>query len=97
MKLLQKLLFRRRWMLWLPVPVAALMSNGIAEFAGICFGGLFLWIPFWFAWWLSNGFKGMSKWPGAGAPNVSAGINPATGKPCVVHQHPWGRTYLGGD
>ena len=63
----------------------------------VLFGGLLVWIPFWLAWWLSDGFAGMSRWPGTGAPSVSGGVNPHTGKPCTVYHHPWGTTYVGGD
>ena len=98
MSVLQKLLFRRRWILWVPVVVSALVSRGDpAEFGMLLVGGIYFWIPYWLAWWLSDGFKGLSTWPGAGAPNVSAGINPATGKPCMVHHLPWGKTYMGGN
>jgi hypothetical protein len=60
---------------------------------------LVFWIPFWLAWWLSDGFAGMSRWPGAGSrgPSVAAGVNPSTGRPCTVLRHSWGETYSGGD
>jgi len=88
----------RRWMLWLPVPASVWLA--LPEWQHIpamLFGGLIVWIPFWLAWWLSDGFAGMSRWPGTGAPSVSGGVNPHTGKPCTVYHHPWGTTYVGGD
>ena len=81
----------RRWMLWLPVPASVWLA--LPEWQHIpamLFGGLIVWIPFWLAWWLSDGFAGMSRWPGTGAPAVSGGVNPHTGKPCTVYHHPWG-------
>lgn len=67
----------RRWMLWLPVPASVWLA--LPEWQHIpamLFGGLIVWIPFWLAWWLSDGFAGMSRWPGTGAPAVSGGVNP---------------------
>jgi hypothetical protein len=68
----------RRWMLWLPVPASVWLA--LPEWQHIpamLFGGLIVWIPFWLAWWLSDGFAGMSRWPGTGAPSVSGGVKPA--------------------
>lgn len=61
------------------------------------FGGLIVWIPLWLAWWLSDGFVGMSRWPETGAPSVSGGAKPHTGKPCTVYHQLWGNTYVGWD
>jgi len=101
MRLTKMLFSRRRWMLWLPLPAAAAFSasggNFLADYIPMLGGGLIFWIPFWLAWWLSDGFKGMSKWPGTGAPNSAAGVNPFTGKSCVVHHLPWGDNYTGGN
>ena len=89
-------------MLWLPLPAAAALAatndNFLASYIPMLVGGLILWVPFWLAWWLSDGFRGMSQWPGGGPPQATGGINPATGKPCVVYRHPWGGTiYVGGE
>jgi hypothetical protein len=54
-------------------------------------------IPFWLAWWLSDGFEGMSQWLRTGAPNTTASVNAFTGKSCIVHHLPWGDTYTGGN
>lgn len=32
----------------------------MATHPAMLFGGLIVWIPFWLAWWLSDGFAGMS-------------------------------------
>lgn len=102
MNLRKRLFSRRRWMLWLPLPAAAALAatndNFLASYIPMLVGGLILWVPFWLAWWLSDGFRGMSQWPGGGPPQATGGINPATGKPCVVYRHPWGGTiYVGGE
>lgn len=97
-RLVRGLFGKRRWMLWLPIPIAALFADGSGEFLPMLVGGLILWVPFWLAWWLSDGFRGMSQWPSGGPPQATGGINPATGKPCVVYRHPWGGTiYVGGE
>ncbi|MCW5323663.1 hypothetical protein D5039_21715 [Verminephrobacter aporrectodeae subsp. tuberculatae] len=87
----------RRWMLWLPLPAAAVLAASGGNFLASCIpvlvGGLIFWIPFWLAWWLSDGFKGMSEWHGIGAPDITAGVHPCTGKPCFVHHLPWGDYY----
>ena len=96
--IVKKLFAGRRWMLWLPVPASVWLA--LPEWQHIpamLLGGLIVWIPFWLAWWLSDGFAGMSRWPGTGAPSVSGGVNPHTGKSCTVYHHPWGDTYVGGD
>ena len=81
-----------------PIGAAVLLSDfTLRSFAVMMFGGMIVWIPYWLAWWLSDGFEGMSKWPGTGAPNTTAGVNPFTGESCVVHHHPWGDTYTGGN
>lgn len=96
---LRKILFsRRRWMLWLPVLASVwLAAPDWHHIPAMLVGGCIVWIPFWLAWWLSDGFKGMSKWPGTGAPNTTGGVNPFTGKSCVVHHLPWGDNYTGGN
>lgn len=41
----------------LPVIYSILHShNTIQGFLVMLFGGMFLWIPYWLAWWLSDGF-----------------------------------------
>lgn len=90
---MKQLFIHRRWMLWLPVCLScwAAWPNWQlipAHFlAGCVFG-----IPFWLAWWLSDGFKGMSKWPGAGPNQISSGIGP-TGKPSVIIHNRNGNIY----
>jgi hypothetical protein len=81
-----------------PIAAAVLLCDfTLRSFAAMMFGGMIVWTPYWLAWWLSDGFEGMSKWPGTGAPNTTAGVNPFTGKSCVVHHQPWGDTYTGGN
>ncbi|WP_459203450.1 hypothetical protein ACQVRV_00290 (plasmid) [Ralstonia pseudosolanacearum] len=58
MRTAKTLFARRRWMLWLPVLIAGLASASVQEFGKFFVGGLVLWIPYWLAWWLSDGFRG---------------------------------------
>ena len=89
---------QRRWMLWLPIPASILLSaHDWQNIPALLVGGCIFWIPFWLAWWLTDGFKGISTLPGTGAPNSTGGVNPITDKPCVVHHLPWGDSYTGGD
>lgn len=82
MKLTKKLFSKRRWMLWLPVPAAALLAGPGFQFVDcvrLLIGGLVFWIPFWLAWWLSDGFRtirlGGPGWrPSMGDSNDSAPI-----------------------
>jgi len=98
MKMIKTLFSQRRWMPWLPVPASIwLTAPDWHHVPATLVGGCIVWIPFWLAWWLSDGFEGMSQWPGTGAPNTTAGVNPFTGKSCVVHHLPWGDTYTGGN
>lgn len=94
MKILKTLFSCRRWMLWAPVPLAALASASVAEFGTLLVGGLVFWIPYWLAWWLSDGFKGMSDWPFEAPTVTGGGIHPLTGKYCMIHHLPWGDVYV---
>jgi hypothetical protein len=63
-KWLKRLFGQRRWMLWLPVPASVWLAvPDWHHIPAMLVGGCIFWIPFWLAWWLSDGFKGMSKWP----------------------------------
>jgi len=69
-----------------PIGAAVLLSDfTLRSFAVMMFGGMIVWIPYWLAWWLSDGFEGMSV--GGGAPNTTAGVNPFTGNSCFIHHH----------
>lgn len=60
MKLLSLLFFRRRWVLWIPVPATTLLAAAGSQplnYIHTLIGGLVFWIPFWLAWWLSDGFS----------------------------------------
>jgi hypothetical protein len=62
MRFLRCLFSRRRWMLWLPLPISfALVGSDLSSLPAMLVGGLFMWIPYWFAWWLSDGFEGYSE------------------------------------
>ncbi len=81
-----------------PIVAAVLLSDyTLHGFFVMMFGGMLIWIPYWLAWWLSDGFKGMSKWPCTGAPHTTGGVNPFTGKSCIVHHLPWGDNYTDGN
>jgi hypothetical protein len=42
----------------LPLAVAFLLSDKtIHGYAVMMVGGLFLWIPYWLVWWLTDGFR----------------------------------------
>jgi hypothetical protein len=42
----------------LPLVIAFLLSDKtIHGFSIMMVGGSFLWIPYWLAWWLTNGFR----------------------------------------
>ena len=65
----------------LPFGVAFVLGHAsLADFGVTLVGGLFLWIPYWLAWWLSDGFAGMSKWPSAGSMHLRSIANPYTGQ-----------------
>lgn len=74
MGLRKTLLSRRRWMLWLPLPVAAVLAasggNFCADYIPMLGGGLIFWIPFWLAWWLSNGFSTLRLGAPGGRPSI---------------------------
>jgi len=47
----------RRLAAALPLLFSALMSEGSWHgFVVAAFGGLVFWVPYWLAWWLSDGF-----------------------------------------
>jgi len=65
----------------LPIGMSFVLGHGSpADFGVTLIGGLFLWIPYWLAWWLSDGFEGMSKWPSGGSLRLGTVINPHTGR-----------------
>ena len=84
MKIIRRLFGQRRWLAWLPLPAAALMSGGsLGGFFDMLLGGCIWWVPYWLAYWLSDGF---TTFEDRGAPHVilQGGIDPFTGKACVV-------------
>ena len=57
MKIIRRLFGQRRWLAWLPLPAAALLSGGsLGGFFDTLLGGCIWWVPYWLAWWLSDGF-----------------------------------------
>ena len=86
MTIAKKLVAARRWMLWAPVPVALVLCGGsVTDFGKILVGSLPLRIPFWLAWWLSDGFETVTV--GGGNLSHRPGVNAATGHACVVLTH----------
>ena len=52
---------QRRWLAWLPVPAAALLSGGsVGGFFDMLLGGCIWWVPYWLAYWLSDRFTTLS-------------------------------------
>lgn len=48
----------RKLLALIPVIIAFLVCDKTwTDFAAMMIGGLILWIPYWLAWWLSNGFN----------------------------------------
>lgn len=66
MKLFHFLFGSRRWLLCVPVVIAALLENtGTAKFDFLSFVQLLcgLGVPYWLAYWLSDGFEGIEVRP----------------------------------
>lgn len=92
MRYLKKLLLP----IGVPLAIAFLLCDKTLHGYGVMLvGGLFMWIPYWFAWWLSDGFKNISVREDAEEvfPIVSSGINPSTGESCMTIQYRWGKVY----
>lgn len=48
----------RKALFFLPLLFAYLLcDNTLKSFIEMSIGGLILWIPYWLAWWLSDGFS----------------------------------------
>ncbi len=79
-----------------------LCDKTLQGFLAVLAGGTFIWIAYWFAWWLSDGFKNMFEGSDSenmyqdllDYPNVSSGIDPYTGKVCMTIQEPWGTVHI---
>lgn len=56
MRLLHQLFSKRRWLLWLPAAPVLFGASDLAELPALVVGGAVLSIPYWLAWWLSDGF-----------------------------------------
>lgn len=82
-RILRALFGRRRWLMWLPVPAAAVLDHGsISGYFTLLVGCGPLWIAYWLACWLSDGFENVTV--GGGRLEHRPGVNPATGQACVV-------------
>ena len=82
-RILHWLFGRRRWLLWLPVPAAAVLEHGsIPGYFTVLVGCSPLWVVYWLACWLSDGFENVTV--GGGGLEHRPGVNPATGHACIV-------------
>ena len=91
MKILNRLFAQRRWLAWLPVLAAALLSGGsLSGFLEMLLGGLIWWIPYWLAYWLSDRFTTFSEHSSPPEIIVTPGVDPISGSSCTVVRN--GRT-----
>ena len=94
------LLAGRRWMRWAPIPASLLLCGGsVTDVGKMLVGALPQWIPFWLAWWLSDGFKTVTVGGDGADHEFKPGVDPSTGQASVVmHDRATGRppTWLGG-
>jgi hypothetical protein len=82
-RILQLLFGRRRWLMWLPVPAAAMLDHGsVSGYLVMLVGCCPIWIAYWLACWLSDGFANVTV--GGGNLSHQPGVNPATGQACLV-------------
>lgn len=85
MKIIRRLFGQRRWLAWLPLPAAALMSGGsLGGFFEMLLGGCIWWIPFWLAYWLSDRFTTFSEYSDSPGFVVTPGVDPVSGGACTV-------------
>ena len=85
MNIIKRLFGQRRWLAWLPVPAAALLSGGsLSDFFAMLLGGCIWWGPFWLAYWLSDGFTTFSEYSGSPGIVVTPGVDPVSGGPCTL-------------
>ena len=85
MNIIKRLFGQRRWLAWLPVPAAALLSGGsLGGFFDMLLGGCILWVPYWLAYWLSDGFTTFGEYSGSPGFVVTPGVDPFSGGACTV-------------
>ena len=85
MNTIEWLFGQRRWLAWLPVPAAALLSGGsLGGFFDMLLGGCILWVPYWLAYWLSDGFTTFGEYSGSPGFVVTPGVDPVSGGSCTV-------------
>jgi len=85
MNIIQRLFGQRRWLAWLPVPAAAMLSGGsLGGFFDMLLGGCILWVPYWLAYWLSDGFTTFGEYSGSPGFVVTPGVDPVSGGACTV-------------
>lgn len=89
MKVVAHLFQARRWMLWLPAPISfAIAGTDLTALPALLVGGLIFWIPYWFAWWLSDGFSTVRR-------GVPGGGMPGAGSPPVYYNYVEGHSQAG--
>lgn len=85
MNIIKRLFGQRRWLAWLPVPAAALLSGGsLGGFFDMLLGGCILWVQYWLAYWLSDGFTTFGEYSGSPGFVVTPGVDPFSGGACTV-------------
>jgi hypothetical protein len=85
MKIIKRLFGQRRWLAWLPVPAAALLSGGSpGSFFDMLLGGCIWWVPYWLAYWLSDRFTTFSEDGDPPEIIVTPGVDPVSGGSCTV-------------
>lgn len=85
MKIIRRLFGQRRWLAWLPLPAAALLSGGtLGGFFDMLLGGCIWWVPYWLAYWLSDGFTTFTECSGTPGTVVTPGVDPVSGGSCTV-------------
>jgi hypothetical protein len=85
MKIIRRLFGQRRWLAWLPLPAAALLSGGsLGGFFDMLLGGCIWWVPYWLAYWLSDRFTSFTEYSGTPETVVTPGVDPVSGRACIV-------------
>lgn len=75
----------RRWLLTVPLIASyALADNTFAGFGKMLVGGMFIWMPFYLAYWLSDGFTKFYVAGGGRSLSAAGATDPFTGQPCTV-------------
>lgn len=85
MKIIRRLLGQRRWLAWLPLPAAALLSgSSLGGFFDMLLGGCIWWVPYWLAYWLSDRFTTVTEYSDEPGMVVTPGVDPVSGGSCTV-------------